>query len=258
MLIPKSNKYPPIKYCIYCGERNSSLLTDEHIIPFSLGGKLLLPQASCNSCAKVTRGITETIARSMYGRLRVRLDAPTRNRKERPSTFPLVVVNKNGIERQVNIPATLWPRSYPVLILQEAGILSGIAPTEFQVQIRDHAEDISDLYERGFLRKDENIRFTAMLDAGVFCRQLAQIAHAFTMALIGSNGYQDFLIPRIMNQTIKPSDYFMYIGSVATDQELQSQIALDILERRGNSLVACRFQCLDLVGGFQLIRSFAG
>ncbi len=49
MMIPneirETTRTDPIGRCIYCGGRKG--LLDEHIIPYGLGGNLVLPEASC-------------------------------------------------------------------------------------------------------------------------------------------------------------------------------------------------------------------
>jgi hypothetical protein len=239
-VVLNSHTYSPAGYCIYCGSTDGPL-TDEHIVPFSLSGKLVLPKASCTVCQKTTCEMTNEVARSMYGRLRVRLNAPTRKPSKRPEKFPLEVKDQLGNKRTVMIPARLWPRSYPVLLLTEPAILSGNAPSTFQVQIRDHKEDIDDLYHRGYVRPGESVLFSAMMNAATFCRQLAQIAHAHAVSLIGSDLYQDFLVPIIMNQLDDPKTHFMFIGEAGDGRQLNSALSLDLIERRGSYFVSCRF-----------------
>jgi hypothetical protein len=237
---PVNRTYTPVNYCIYCGDTNPPL-TDEHIVPFALGGKLVLPKASCLKCQEVTKGITQTVARSMYGNLRMRLDAPTRRPKGRPAKLPLKLRDRFGSDREIKIPVKLWPRSYPVLLLPEPSILSGEEVKTWQVQIRDHQEDIDALYASKFVRFDEKILMSPLIDAKTFCRQLAQIAHAHVVALIGSEHYQDFLIPIILDQSLDAKNLFVFIGGVSVDKEIQSALCLDVIERKGNSFVSCRF-----------------
>jgi len=45
-------KFPGYGRCIYCGSVGP--LKDEHIIPFSLGGRAVIEAASCGDCEKVT------------------------------------------------------------------------------------------------------------------------------------------------------------------------------------------------------------
>jgi len=66
-------------------------LADEHIIPFGLGGRMVLPKATCPECAKKTSSFEHTCLRTMYGPLRLLYDLPSRRKKNRPETLPLKV-----------------------------------------------------------------------------------------------------------------------------------------------------------------------
>jgi hypothetical protein len=48
--------------CIYCGKRDVRL-TDEHVVPFSLGGHHILEAASCLTCADITKKFEQDVAR---------------------------------------------------------------------------------------------------------------------------------------------------------------------------------------------------
>src|SRR3546814_3930149 len=75
--------YPPVGQCIYCGSTKEPL-GKEHIIPYGLGGNLVLPKASCKGCEAITGGFEQVCLRTMFGPARLRLNMPTRRRKERP------------------------------------------------------------------------------------------------------------------------------------------------------------------------------
>jgi 5-methylcytosine-specific restriction endonuclease McrA len=47
-----NDKYSNVNRCIYCGTLEN--LTDEHIIPYGLGGRSILPKASCSECSNIT------------------------------------------------------------------------------------------------------------------------------------------------------------------------------------------------------------
>jgi hypothetical protein len=81
--------YAAVNRCIYCGTNEK--LSDEHIIPFGLGGRWVLPKSSCVECAKKTSAFEHTCQRTMFGPLRMYYDLPTRRRKERPKKLPLKV-----------------------------------------------------------------------------------------------------------------------------------------------------------------------
>jgi hypothetical protein len=70
--------------CIYCGANDS--LTDEHPIPFSLGGPAILYKASCEACAKITSRVERTVSRDDFLLFRTKLELPTRRPSERPTS----------------------------------------------------------------------------------------------------------------------------------------------------------------------------
>lgn len=87
-MLSETFRYPPVGRCIYCGATEN--LTDEHIIPFSLGGVLILPAASCNGrdgCNKKTHRFEGVVARQIFGKFRARHGIQTRRPKERPTHF---------------------------------------------------------------------------------------------------------------------------------------------------------------------------
>jgi 5-methylcytosine-specific restriction endonuclease McrA len=52
--------YAAADKCIYCGALVSDgKLGDEHIIPTSFGGNLILPRASCRNCERITTKIKD-------------------------------------------------------------------------------------------------------------------------------------------------------------------------------------------------------
>jgi hypothetical protein len=77
------NILPPVGQCIYCLATLG--LTDEHIIPFSLGGNLVLPKASCKSCNKITHKFEGAVARKVFGQFRAAYDVQTRRPEEQPN-----------------------------------------------------------------------------------------------------------------------------------------------------------------------------
>ena len=63
--------------CIYCGAADVKL-TDEHIVPLSIGGQHVLLKASCNECNKITSKFELDVARGLWGDARNSYNAPSR------------------------------------------------------------------------------------------------------------------------------------------------------------------------------------
>ena len=59
--VPAVYTFPAVGHCIYCPRTDG--LSDEHIIPYGLNGRWILPQASCPSCRDKTSAIETAILR---------------------------------------------------------------------------------------------------------------------------------------------------------------------------------------------------
>src|ERR1700685_364397 len=82
-------RYKPVGSCIYCGSHER--LSDEHIIPYGMGGRWILPESSCTGCAAITGAFEGDVLRTIVGPLRMLYNMPTRRKKERPRNLPLKV-----------------------------------------------------------------------------------------------------------------------------------------------------------------------
>ena len=77
----RQQEYSPARKCIYCGGDGSpGRLTPEHIIPESLGGMLVLPEASCKPCQDVTSAMEGQNAGRLFRPIRRQLNFPSKNR----------------------------------------------------------------------------------------------------------------------------------------------------------------------------------
>ena len=111
-----------IGYCIYCGDKTSAL-SDEHIVPFSLSGGAVLPNASCAKCAKVTSRFEGDIARQQLGAFRVRAGLPTRRPNRRPSKLRFDLIDKDGTKRSVDVVPEQHPGTLLMPDLPEPSLL---------------------------------------------------------------------------------------------------------------------------------------
>ena len=80
--------YPAVNRCIYCGNIDEKL-SDEHIIPYGLGGTWILPKSSCPKCQKIINEFETFNLHSMLGGMRIKLNFPTRNHDKRPESLPI-------------------------------------------------------------------------------------------------------------------------------------------------------------------------
>jgi hypothetical protein len=150
--------FKPASRCIYCGEL-SGKRGDEHIVPYALAkNSLVFPQASCRKCEVITGRYEQAVLRRMMGNIRLRFDAPTRNKKNRKPTLVLdrAKVNLNSLGEvsigaeipSVEIPASSAPMFYIGLLVDQPGILLGLplgTPLEWKpfytYKVGDTAQD---------------------------------------------------------------------------------------------------------------------
>lgn len=199
--------FPPVNRCIYCGAHGENVkLDDEHIIPFGLGGKLILPKASCPNCGKITGATIERqCLRNMLGQLRIRENYPTRKKRERPETLPMSVETEGRI-KFVKAPVGQRPHATIMFAFPRPGILAGLTPEQaanvplpglwFYGQQDEAArlwtiENYPDAKRHGAVASFHPVLFQQML---------AKIAHSFAVAELGYGKFNPLLAKAIIGE----------------------------------------------------------
>lgn len=100
--------------CIYCGADNAD--SEEHVIPYCLGGTQVLEDASCGRCRDLTSLFELHVCRYTYSWMRKVTGYPSRKPKNMPTTVPVVFVEASGEERRRDLPIEQVP--FPVLVPQ--------------------------------------------------------------------------------------------------------------------------------------------
>ncbi len=192
--------YQPVGVCIYCGsDGGKEGLRDEHIVPFSLGGRSFLPKASCRTCERVTSAFEGSCARTMYGSFRIRENVQTRRPKERPSHVP-VVATTDGVEETVIMPVEGVIATRPLVHFLLPGIFrdppvreAGWTGATLEVKT-DQPRDNSAWGKH----KAQTFSFTQKYDVDALARTLAKIAHAIAVGELGINAFEHWLPPYIL------------------------------------------------------------
>ena len=104
-------RFQPVGQCIYCGRGES--LSDEHVIPFGLGGKLVLPKASCPACADKTKAFEQRLLRGHWWAYRRTVGMKSRRPGEQPDTFPVIFEYPSGEMMREEVS----PEEYPFLLV---------------------------------------------------------------------------------------------------------------------------------------------
>lgn len=124
---------PAANECIYCG--NTEDLSKEHIIPLSLGGKIVIPKASCASCRDLTSSIEHKISRQSFHLARAIYKLPTRRPLDYPQSREVTVrYGKYGPSRRVVVPLDRAPIDvifplYQLTTKDDQGVISSVEAT---------------------------------------------------------------------------------------------------------------------------------
>lgn len=107
----------PASQCIYCGVSKGKLTT-EHVIPHSMGGRIKLPSASCESCQRLINSeIEEPYVRCVVAMHRKRVGVKSRSKTYRTS-FPVNFLYENGQEEEVYVAEEDLPFSHSILMFE--------------------------------------------------------------------------------------------------------------------------------------------
>jgi len=253
----QQKEYLALDRCMYCGVTTN--LTDEHIIPLGLGGRIILPKSSCTKCGGKISPVERTCLRTMFGPLRMYYELPTRRRKERPKTLSLrVKVTADADWSYMEVDRDVYPFFilFPFLEI----------PDELARVMRegDRGAKVQTLWIRGASFRDgitahlerltaalnvREIMPTATVSAPDFFRLLAKIAHAFAVAESGLEAFDPFLIPMICDADT--SNAVQYVGGMRQEEPASSRLhELAMMQWNGplQEIVTVKVRLLAVLG----------
>lgn len=187
--------------CIYCGTTGDSL-THEHIVAFCLAQDTYLPNASCSTCSKVTSYLEGYAGRHIFGAMRKHFKIQSRRRRIDLGTVDVEFQKSDGTTEIRQVPRDALPAIVMLPVLAPPGIFSGELPApiaKFDPWVW-MANDLTSSI-RPLLRHDEvEGRLVVSINALVFARMLAKIAHATAVGWLGVDAFKPFLPPLILGR----------------------------------------------------------
>jgi hypothetical protein len=205
-----------IGQCIYCGKQGKGVkLTEEHIIPYSLGADVYLKDASCLECADATKRFEQHVARSIFGHHRIHKEVQTRRPNERPTALSARVLVR-GIEHRMDLSIKDHPYFLAMPIWGQPGMLRGLRPSadfdglsaHLYYHIPDHIRDTLKLTDGEMAE----IRPDSKGDANQFGRAIAKIAYCNAIARYGYDGFEHLELPDLILGKLPFVSF--YVGSV--------------------------------------------
>lgn len=209
--------YPTVRRCIYCGATDAPL-GKEHIIPYGLGGDLILPRASCKTCGDITGPLEQTCLRTMLGPARIRLGIQTRNPEDRRKEVKLHFLHPDGrITYEMfpaeNLPYALWAYELPPI-----GLFEDREPTTRtigKVWLKNLQQDLSAFAAR----PDGAVPLLAQASQYKFLRMIAKIAHSYAVAEEGLHSFNPMLLDFILGRPTHHGPH--WIGGVDPRPEFE-------------------------------------
>lgn len=216
-------RYPPVGKCIYCGAQRYSndrkKLGSEHIIPLAANGDLVLPEASCQKCERVTQKIEERVFQHSAKSFRTMHNYKSRNRTPRTLTLN----NVNGTGRAVQIPADIYPNTFALMLWPLPWLISGKGHNDSRMNtlwfdMDRRTRDRENLARIGIYSWEGKDIHNEM----VF-REFAKIGHSFLVAEIGLGNFKPMLLDYIIKGSEWNDNIEKYIGNIEMQETPTSE-----------------------------------
>lgn len=204
--------YSPVGQCIYCLTKQlptgKHRFGDEHIIPFALGGNLILREASCDYCAGIINKQIETpVLFKEWGYLRIKRNFPTRSKLTTRRTH-VKLRKRDG--SPMKMPISDYSCPVPLYKFKQARILSGLPRSDNNL---DWTMDMltTKEEEEAAQRKYPEWNQQHFIQAlpYQFARLLAKIGFSYVVAEYGLKGFRPLTTDIVLGQS---DDYFLYVG----------------------------------------------
>lgn len=251
-----SRRYDAVGRCIYCGSADK--LSDEHIIPYALGGEWLLPKASCSECSKITSAFEGEFARTILGPLRMLYNMPTRRPKDRPKHLPLKVKYPRSTDWEIAyVDRSVCPFLIGMPLYPLPDRLTGLVTTGARNQA------CNQLWIRGGgFRADREAHMewlchalgareimpAAQVTMEAVCLTVMKIAHAFAVAELGPQGFEPFLPALVRGRDL--ANRADFVGGGAGNEPACSElhdVAFDPLASTDPNIIAVKVRMLGVL-----------
>lgn len=244
--LDEKHTYTPIGYCIYCYAADGEL-TDEHALPNGLGGRHIIPEASCGTCQKTINVFEQYCMRELFGNVRAALGIRSdRKRPANPTSVKLVPQYGGdpfklyaSVDDLPLVPIMpMWPAPFELYGLPAPAKMTArhwvpyLAPSEF-LQLHGASGVVSPAINPAF-----------------FARQLAKIAHCMAVASVGLDSFEPYLQPLILGEEAR---YHRLVGTKAEEpSQIDENHSLALVPmfrpHRAAPLLICEMQLFARLG----------
>lgn len=188
--------------CIYCGSHDD--LTDEHVLPYALGGHLRLNQASCKACATITGRLEQKLLRGHWWPYRKKLGLQTRNPNAANELKSIKIIKANGEVIDGHMPlenfvaAIVFELAPPSIITGEVKCGEPFAKNAFLKMLGPMASEALIDGKSYQLNPSDKVEFPVNFDSGELTRFLAKVAHGYAISKEGWDAFDEFYLPEFI------------------------------------------------------------
>ena len=200
-------QYAPLGRCLYCLATGVPL-TEEHLVPRALGGRLTLRDAVCEPCRRLTgRAEQMTLDREfLVPKTLLALKRP-RARGHGPSRLPAVLLA--GDDAPSTFTANTFPRSFALPAFERVGLLASTG----HAQIPGHIEFVDCTLNLGTPTRHAVATTLPLIDPKAYAWSIAKWAYALAVAERGLDGFDTRPMRDLMLG--RRDDVFAFVGTAS-------------------------------------------
>jgi hypothetical protein len=201
-----------IGQCIYCGSKEN--LSREHVVPFGLGGDLVLRDASCQICSIETSKLELRLLRGHWWPYRLHLGMPSRRSNEVVPDLLIKIKRSDATSFNAYLPMNQQSVAM-VLEFDPPSILSGVirndppgAPRMAMKVLSALPNKVQNHEVEYQLSPKDQIEIPVNYSVTDLCRFLAKVAHGYAISRRGLDACSEFfLAPLILGKTDGANTY---------------------------------------------------
>lgn len=222
--------------CIYCGSRED--LSTEHVLPYGLGGSIILHQASCRPCSAITGKLEQKLLRGHWWPYRKMLGLQTRHPDASNELKQVEIIKQSGEIMIGKMPLESFCAAL-VFRLDPPSILVGhethgepFAKEVFVKMLGPTPTEVIIDGEKTLLSPYDKIKFPVNFSAEDVTRFLAKVAHGYAISKLGFSNFSELYLPRfILGET---DGIQTYVGGY------HSPLVLSVLDGGGHNRMQLR------------------
>ena len=239
--------------CIYC--ESCSDLTKEHVIPYGIGGHIILSKASCTKCADETKRIEDRLLRKHWWPHRQILGLQSRTPATDVRDVPISLIQGNG----TRIPGFLPLKQQTISInmhFPPPGFLTGEIvdgpPVSSGTSLKMLGKPPAQAIINGAIRpilSFEKIEIPINLSADDLCRFLAKIAHGYIIYKRGMEEFDRYLLPKyILGKSQGIQNAVGESSSLIVNKKLPGSQVHALMERKNGDYLTVYIQLFRGLG----------